>query len=126
MAKVVDAAVTVPVGAAEDECPVCLEPPAEGAYEMQCCGARMHLACLERWLENGDSCPICRSTEDSLVSSVRERAAAEVLERTYTMAEAQRLARERLRHQLCIGLGLTISCGAFALVLISTMFMITS
>jgi hypothetical protein len=47
----------------ECDCPICFEPVVRGKEELERCGTcrkRLHTDCIERWLEHGKNCPMCR------------------------------------------------------------------
>ncbi|XP_044959753.1 E3 ubiquitin-protein ligase EL5-like [Hordeum vulgare subsp. vulgare] len=53
------------VGAPSDDdddlsCPICLEEDDAAAWKETPCGHRFHGRCVERWLQEKESCPMCR------------------------------------------------------------------
>ncbi|GJN20043.1 hypothetical protein PR202_gb07366 [Eleusine coracana subsp. coracana] len=49
-------------GALSEDCPVCLEPFADddGVRVVPACGHLYHTPCIDRWLDEHNSCPVCR------------------------------------------------------------------
>ncbi|TVU31793.1 hypothetical protein EJB05_23494, partial [Eragrostis curvula] len=45
-----------------EDCPVCLEPFADddGVRVVPACGHLYHTPCIDRWLDDHNSCPVCR------------------------------------------------------------------
>lgn len=55
-----------PTGSSDSECPICFYPFEENDYyDVDCCGKRIHIACLEGWKQKQGlrrpTCPCCRS-----------------------------------------------------------------
>ncbi|XP_044428264.1 probable E3 ubiquitin-protein ligase ATL44 [Triticum aestivum] len=44
----------------ELSCPICLEEDDAAAWKETPCGHRFHGWCVERWLQEKESCPMCR------------------------------------------------------------------
>ncbi|XP_073359587.1 uncharacterized protein [Aegilops tauschii subsp. strangulata] len=44
----------------ELSCPICLEEDDAAAWKETPCGHRFHGPCVERWLQEKESCPMCR------------------------------------------------------------------
>lgn len=49
-------------GGLPEDCPVCLEPFADedGVRVVPACGHLYHTPCIDRWLDEHNSCPVCR------------------------------------------------------------------
>ena len=55
-----------PTGSIDTECPICFYPfEDDDYYDVDCCGKRLHIACLESWKRTQGlrkpTCPCCRS-----------------------------------------------------------------
>ena len=61
-ALVAEALKTVDAPCDEDDlgCPICLEGDDAAAWKETPCGHRFHGRCVERWLQEKESCPMCR------------------------------------------------------------------
>ena len=46
---------------ADLDCPICLQQLNGVVIKMNCCKLDIHKACMDRWLNNNDSCPNCRA-----------------------------------------------------------------
>ena len=44
----------------EEDCSICLDPHAERAALIPACNHYFHNACMERWLEEKNACPLCQ------------------------------------------------------------------
>ena len=42
------------------QCPCCLDEIDQDTLEVTECNHRFHQACLQRWLEENNTCPLCR------------------------------------------------------------------
>ena len=73
----------------QPDCSICLSPfllPGEKTYTA--CRHTFHQACLQKWLEKGDSCPICRHLLIKFVSFEQVSAAAKKW-RTSQLSESE-------------------------------------
>jgi hypothetical protein len=89
-----------------EDCPVCLEPFADddGVRVIPACGHLYHTPCIDRWLDEHNTCPVCRCAVVCFDAADRARDAAvavggdagveddheAVLERVVAMIEAIR------------------------------------
>ncbi|XP_062201637.1 probable E3 ubiquitin-protein ligase ATL45 [Phragmites australis] len=88
-----------------EDCPICLEPfgDDDGVRVVPACGHLFHAPCIDRWLDERNSCPVCRCAVVCYCANDRARDAAvavggdgvadgqeAVLERVVAMIEAIR------------------------------------
>ncbi|XP_020173406.1 uncharacterized protein [Aegilops tauschii subsp. strangulata] len=60
----------------ELSCPICLEEDDAAAWKETPCGHRFHRRCVERWLREKESCPMCRREIVTMPATTAECAAA--------------------------------------------------
>jgi hypothetical protein len=50
-----------------EECIICTEVHSEDSFSIRACGHTFHKQCIEPWLRNHGTCPLCRTTLEETV-----------------------------------------------------------
>lgn len=59
--KMINALPTTTIPLRDDVCNICLDINENVVWKQLQCGHKFHLACIDVWLRQADTCPICRS-----------------------------------------------------------------
>jgi len=62
-------------GDGDDSCSICCEEISTAESETLSCGHRFHKRCIQQWVNNSDTCPLCRAviTNDDIASTTTEQ-----------------------------------------------------
>ena len=52
------------------ECPICLAELNDTVVTMGCCKQNMHLNCMVRWMNQQQTCPMCRAQHQGITTTV--------------------------------------------------------
>ena len=59
--------------AESDSCSICCEEISTAESETLSCGHRFHKRCIEQWVNNSDTCPLCRAVITNDIASTTEQ-----------------------------------------------------